>query len=451
MAAFEDTFTDTAGTALENHTPDTGTGWSLITGSTTVLQIEDNGDKLEAVNSANDGYHCDDQGSADHLTVLRMADIANANPMRDIYACVRLTDHNNLIGWRWYGTGSLGSRVTKIDGGTVTDLITQDGAEANIRHGWVKVEAEGDSIELFHGGTSSSPSWVSQASVTETFNNTETGQGVVKNGGSLLGQEWITYFEADTLGGGGSTVTDTAAITSATASLLGATETGTATDTASLLTAAATLLTASETGQATDTATLTVATATPLAAGETALATDTAAIVAAAATPLTASETVSSGTTVTDTAQITQATASALAALETGVAQDTATLAAGAATVLTPSETGLASGASITSAQATVLAATETGTTLDNAVLVNAQGQPIASVDSAITTASGQIVGVTATPLTASETTGTPVQYLTGTVSIVPVLTATPEVVAALKGSPALTPVLTGTPTIKPH
>jgi len=206
MAAFEDTFTDSVGTKLENHTPDVGTSWALISGTTTVYEIRSdspNGNELDAINSANDGYHCDDQGSVDHLTVLRMADISQDLPMRNMFACVRLTDNSNGIGWRWYGTGGLGSRVTKIDGGSYTDLIQQDGAESNIRHGWVKVEAEGDTIELFHGGTGSSPSWVAQASATEAFNNTETRQGVVKNGGSLLGQEWITDFQADPIGGGG--------------------------------------------------------------------------------------------------------------------------------------------------------------------------------------------------------------------------------------------------------
>lgn len=200
MAAFEDAFSDTEPTALENHTPDVGTGWSLISGTTTVFEIRKDTSvdgEIDATSSTNDGYHCDDQGSADHITIGRMSNVAWSGGHRDMFMCVRLTDYQNHIGWRWYGTGSLGSRVTKVNGGSRTDLITQDGAEANIREGWVKVEAEGDSIELFHGGTGSSPSWVSQASVTDSFNNTETRQGVVKDGGGLLGLEFLDNFQAD--------------------------------------------------------------------------------------------------------------------------------------------------------------------------------------------------------------------------------------------------------------
>ena len=133
----------------------------------------------------------------------------------------------------------------------------------------------------------------------------------------------------------GSTVTDTALITSATSSPLTASERTTASDTAAATSTAATPLTAVETAIANDAAQITATFATPLTATTTASATDTAQITSATVTTLTASETTSSA--VTDTAVITSAAATPLTAQETAIANDTAQITSAVVTTLVAS------------------------------------------------------------------------------------------------------------------
>ncbi len=484
MATVEDTFTEADGAtvALEDHTADTGQGWVLNggAGGTTCYEIDNNSadgvdDILSAINSTTGYYWHDDLASADHYSSYKTKDAAHDNTQREMYTCIRLSDDSNFIGHRWYGTGSNGSRVTKSDAGSLTDLITEDGS--SLRNSWVKVEGDGDTIALYHGGTGSDPSYTQIASVTESFNNAETRQGFVKLGGGLLGEKKAQEYRADTLGG---TVTDDASITSVAASILSATDTGAGTDNATITTVGATVLTGSVSTLATDAAAIITASASPLTAAESAdsAVTDTALITSIAASVQTASE----AGIATDTAAITSALAQILSAAETGTASDTAAITTVGATVLAGAETGIVDeaaaiitataspltstestdsvvtdtaiitsvaastktaaetgeandGAGVSAATVTLLTSAETASALDNAVIVRADGKPLAVLDTAVTDESGQIIGISATPLTASDFTGAYVQELSGTLRVVPVLEGTASIQAKLRGT----------------
>jgi hypothetical protein len=202
MADFVDTFTDTGGTALGSHTPDTGTAWTLAEGSTQVFFIADSGTEVRRASGATQALMwSDDLGSADHLTIARTPDQAFDALDSLQTVCVRATDRNNHIGWRWHGTGATGSRVTKWAAGSSSDIILVTGASTGLRHGWIKVEAEANEIRLYHGGTGSSPSWSLMGSVSESFNNSVTRQGLSKNRGDASLIAWLTQYEASSLGG----------------------------------------------------------------------------------------------------------------------------------------------------------------------------------------------------------------------------------------------------------
>lgn len=212
------------------------------------------------------------------------------------------------------------------------------------------------------------------------------------------------------------TATDTPTITSATASTLVAEVGQAVTDTALITSATATSSTATDTGSATDAATITTATATTLQATAQSIVTDAAAIVTATATPLTAQ----SGNTITDTPSITQVGTATLTANETATATDQA---------------------APTSASVTVRTSSETASALDNATIVNASGQPIASIETSAATDNPDVTVATITPLTATILPEVLVTELYGETKIVPVLQGTFSVDA----------LLSGTLQVKPH
>jgi len=195
--AFTDDF-DGEGTDanLEDHTPSGGTAWSLISGGAGSAKCTTAGE-VEGNSSGDAEYNCDDQADADHYAIHRSKLLGSSLP--DSFVACRLADTNNFIGWRLFGSGAAGRRLSKRVSGTITDLITSQGVDKE----WIKVEVEGSTARLYEGGTGASPSWT-QVSTDQTFSDdtTTTTQGLmISNVYGAAG--WIDDFEAGVLGGGG--------------------------------------------------------------------------------------------------------------------------------------------------------------------------------------------------------------------------------------------------------
>ena len=189
--AFTDDFTGTSGDDLS-----TRTGWTKATDGAVKISIFTSG--VEAsVGSGGGGsgatvYTCTDQGGANQYTQQK---VLNFSGKENNFLCVRLVDKDNFIAWRLFGTGGAGRRLSKKVSGTITDLITSQGVDDE----FVKVEADGNTIKLFEGGTGASPSWTQVGSdQTVSDHNTETTQGYVVE--DTAGDAFYDDFEAGVLG-----------------------------------------------------------------------------------------------------------------------------------------------------------------------------------------------------------------------------------------------------------
>ena len=190
--AFTDNFTEASDTNLESHTPSGGTAWSL-TGTTGAAVVGSVADALKGNTTSASYYVCDDQGSADHYTQAVLSTLTTLFPNN--YIACRLVDASNFIGWRLAGTGSSGSRLTKMVSGVATDLITHQGTASHT----YKVSCSGATIQLYDNGA--------QVGTDQTVTDfsTETSQGL--RIGSSSTTTWIDDFEAGALGGGGTIIT----------------------------------------------------------------------------------------------------------------------------------------------------------------------------------------------------------------------------------------------------
>ena len=196
--AFTDNFTDTAGTALESHTPSGGTAWTNY-GTAGIFSVNA-ADSCAIQNAGGSGYDlCDDQGSADHYSQGQIQSFSSS--ITKAILGVRVTDDSNCAGFYLAGTGGAGRRLCKIVGGTLTDLNTSQGISGE----WIKVEASSATATIYKGGTGATPSWVSVGSGSISDLTSTTRQGLV-NTGSTTTAAFIDDFEAGTLGGGGTTV-----------------------------------------------------------------------------------------------------------------------------------------------------------------------------------------------------------------------------------------------------
>lgn len=205
---FVDTF-DGAGsqTNLDAWTPTGGTAWTLFSGVASAVRVETGG-YVTARSVTLTVYTCDDQGTDDQYTQSRLGTLAAVSIG---YACVRLVDQDNFIGWRISGTGATGCELRKKVGGTYTTLITRQG----VTNEWLRAEVDGPdnnaSVRWYEGGTGASPGTWNQIgstqSVTDAVFNGATPQGFFT--GSSSANVLSQYFEAGPLSGGPSTRTDT--------------------------------------------------------------------------------------------------------------------------------------------------------------------------------------------------------------------------------------------------
>ncbi|MEE9510438.1 MAG: hypothetical protein V3V81_08090 [Candidatus Bathyarchaeia archaeon] len=166
--AFTDDFTGSDEQALEDRS-----GWTLVKDGASKGRVVSNsiGYRLEGGGSGDTYYICTDQGSADHYTQIKAVKFATRPEYR---VCCRLVDEDNWIGWYLGGTGGAGSRLAKDVAGSITDLVTTQGANNDV----IKVTCESNTIKFYIDDVQQG------TDQTVTDHNTETSQGLVDSSGS---------------------------------------------------------------------------------------------------------------------------------------------------------------------------------------------------------------------------------------------------------------------------
>lgn len=170
-------------------------GWTLQSGTASVANVANGATVLNHNASVESAWRCTDQGSADHYTQCLLL---GANG----FICIRMTDISNFIGFRHNGTAF---QVYKRVAGTFTQLgsdYTASLSGSNV----VRLSASGSTLTFTVDGVGRCGS-----PFTESFNSTETRQGVISRGSGAT--SWIDDFEADVVGGGGSSTVPNQIIT----------------------------------------------------------------------------------------------------------------------------------------------------------------------------------------------------------------------------------------------
>lgn len=152
MAVFVDTFTEpSADTALNSHTPNTGTSWSLLwqAGASSFIEAKTATGVAQADASVNNGgciYTADGTyPSADYETEATLTLSTGARP---IYLLVRVQDQENMYAVRVAG-GTNNARLAKKVGGTWTPL----GTAFTVASGSVvKLRIVGTTLTVFDDG-----------------------------------------------------------------------------------------------------------------------------------------------------------------------------------------------------------------------------------------------------------------------------------------------------------
>jgi len=185
--SFIDNFDEVSNTNLEAHTPDTGTGWTLASGSAGSCVVQAGTSELRSRNATNARYLCDDQGSEDNFFIIRASYLGTA--LADSAVASRFLAPGDFVGWRIAGAGAAGARLSECISNTFTDKVTFQGAVDQ----WIKVECNGGTAEIFNGGTGGTPSWSSEGSYSIGASLlTDTNQGIRSS--EVSTNDWISYF-----------------------------------------------------------------------------------------------------------------------------------------------------------------------------------------------------------------------------------------------------------------
>ncbi|MFQ5347362.1 MAG: hypothetical protein ACE5ED_05915 [Rhodothalassiaceae bacterium] len=208
MADFRDDFTgETLEVDLQDHVPSgPGSGWRRESGVATTVGVDPAPVNELRTRSKGDAVYRPQVGGVDFAPGADAQVIAdwskNSAGSDNVFLALRATDGANFIGVIFTGTGNIGVRVTKYVAGTPTILIQASGATRATAGNLIRLDAVGDTIELFYSDDNG-VNWTSQGSVTETFNNTETKCGVITVNGGALNDTLIRWLEFNSLGAGG--------------------------------------------------------------------------------------------------------------------------------------------------------------------------------------------------------------------------------------------------------
>ena len=178
MAFFEDNFTDTDGTLLQDHAPDEGDSWTRLWGSGAGIDAEISSNQCRAKAFLNNGvvYTADaTYPSADYdITCTLVGLVANDN--RPIFLIVRLQDIDNMYAVRLETTATQSSLYKKVAGtwSTLGSLFTIP-ANGSV----IKLEIIGDELKFYDDG-------VEIASATDSDISAAGEAGIAFGGGTEL-------------------------------------------------------------------------------------------------------------------------------------------------------------------------------------------------------------------------------------------------------------------------
>jgi len=185
MALFEDSFTEASDVNLEDHAPDIGTAWTLISGVADGAQVESTDNTLRSGSNTLTFTASDDLGVSDLSVEGTLGELV---VHMGKHVALRVQDSSNFIGWIAAGTGGSGMRLVKVIAGVTTNLIQIQPVLGRT----YRVEAEGTTVKFFENG-------IQQGSdVTVTEFSSETRQGVITSSGERF-EVWLTDYKADSL------------------------------------------------------------------------------------------------------------------------------------------------------------------------------------------------------------------------------------------------------------
>ena len=201
---FLDNFVDTNSTPLENHTPDTGTAWTLINGVSGEVVINGTNDTVRVFQPST-YLHSDDLTDAD--AYVKMSILAPSSADNDQYVAIRIQDKDNFIGVGLSSGGNI--QLVKSIAGVNTILDNQAYTSLDV----IEIRPSGTTIEWYINGA-----LIDSFIVTEFA--TETKQGLISTtgGGS---SSYLKYYEAGTSASGTtSAITGTAVPTQTEADII---------------------------------------------------------------------------------------------------------------------------------------------------------------------------------------------------------------------------------------
>lgn len=157
--------------------------WTRVDGAANAAAIQSN--EVYQFSTTNSAYQCPDQATPDHYTQVVSRD-ATPVATNGFYCCTRVTDSNNFFGVRHNNTAY---QLYKRNAGSFTLIgsYTVGHSDGDI----VRLESDSSDVHTFKlNGTTR------VTSSTDTFNNTETRQGLVVRTNS---GRWFDDFEAGAL------------------------------------------------------------------------------------------------------------------------------------------------------------------------------------------------------------------------------------------------------------
>ena len=165
-----DTFTDSDGTAMASHTPDTddnGGGWSTPSGAWTIQ-----GNAAEATNLTSSDYMIIDAGSADVImTYSGVTSYAGSTAYEVIYGIFRYSDTSNYLRVSVSPLGG-GIGVVRVEGGGHNTLATgsMTTLSGDNKSFDIEIRTHGDQIIIVVSTATQTKTFY----LTSSFNNTET-------------------------------------------------------------------------------------------------------------------------------------------------------------------------------------------------------------------------------------------------------------------------------------
>src|SRR5688572_21716850 len=191
MAFFVDNFTDTDGVVIQNHTPDTGTSWTVLWQTSAGVDAEINTNRCRSDGTLNAGviYTADaTYPSADYDITCTLVTVVALND-RPIYLMVRIQDQENMYGVRIEETATESSLVKKVSG-TWTALGSLFTRPAN--GSVIKLEIIGTALKFYDDGVEIASATVSDHAAagkagiafgggTELLNGSATDDGSTSN------------------------------------------------------------------------------------------------------------------------------------------------------------------------------------------------------------------------------------------------------------------------------